>query len=390
MKPAKPAKTDPMRPRSLVIFIALVLAWSVVWSTSLLDDSTFRPFARLSGYLAFFCLLIPYIHIGRRFFRFWDWWSMATWMRWHIVTAYLAFFFVLLHSCAHANGWFTASILYLLWIVMLSGVVAFYGPKLVYRLLALVVSREIGLEQMPTEARRLLQRAEDLIDHYYLVVAEEIRDWQALCGQLLKEDKDSTLHQIVSKYMSKNVEERVRGVRDKTPPETETEEERHQCILDWLNGLVASGAFSASLRENNAVSQAREVAKQSRAVLDTLCPKEIGSCPPLEEAVEAFFRETIHDYLEHEAPSWRWLFTKRGLGSVPLNYYTRAKELAPPRQDKIIDELWTLTQLRRQMDLEFWFHRVGRVWLLFHAPAAAVLLLLVIDHIIGSMRFGGF
>lgn len=73
-----------------------------------------------------------------------------------------------------------------------------------------------------------------------------------------------------------------------------------------------------------------------------------------------------------------------------MNYYTRTRELAPPRQDRIIEQLWQLVELRRQLDIEYWFDRLARMWVLIHAPAAAALLLLVINHVVGSMRYGGF
>jgi hypothetical protein len=75
---------------------------------------------------------------------------------------------------------------------------------------------------------------------------------------------------------------------------------------------------------------------------------------------------------------------------VSLNHYLRVCELVSPEQRKGIDELWEYVQRRRQLDVEYWFHRLTRVWLLVHGPAAWALLVLVVVHVISSIYYGGF
>jgi hypothetical protein len=52
--------------------------------------------------------------------------------------------------------------------------------------------------------------------------------------------------------------------------------------------------------------------------------------------------------------------------------------------------LWRFVKERQQLDLEYGIHVLGRLWLLFHGPAAWALLVLMIEHIILSIRYGGF
>src|SRR5207248_1072537 len=120
----------------------------------------FRRLSRVSGYLAAALMAVPYVHVARRGFRYRDWWPMPWWLRWHIGSAYLATAFLLLHTRARWHGWFTLLLLCLFWAVMASGVVGFYGQKLLYRLLPLAVGEELGRERLEPERRALLERAQ--------------------------------------------------------------------------------------------------------------------------------------------------------------------------------------------------------------------------------------
>ena len=75
---------------------------------------------------------------------------------------------------------------------------------------------------------------------------------------------------------------------------------------------------------------------------------------------------------------------------MPRNHYLRVRELVSPEQRKGIDEQWGFVQRRRQLDIEFWFHRLARVWLLVHGPAAWALLALVAAHVVTSIYYGGW
>jgi hypothetical protein len=63
--------------------------------------------------------------------------------------------------------------------------------------------------------------------------------------------------------------------------------------------------------------------------------------------------------------------------------------MAEPDQREILQNIWDAVELRRQMDVEFWLHGLGRLWLLVHGPAAYLLALFTALHIWGSIRYGG-
>ena len=49
-----------------------------------------------------------------------------------------------------------------------------------------------------------------------------------------------------------------------------------------------------------------------------------------------------------------------------------------------------LVEIRRQMDVEAWLHRLGRTWLVIHGPASWALIVLVVVHVWLSVRYGGY
>ena len=49
-----------------------------------------------------------------------------------------------------------------------------------------------------------------------------------------------------------------------------------------------------------------------------------------------------------------------------------------------------MMDVRRQMNVEYWFHRLARLWLLIHGPAAAALFVLIAIHIVTSIWYGGY
>jgi len=56
----------------------------------------------------------------------------------------------------------------------------------------------------------------------------------------------------------------------------------------------------------------------------------------------------------------------------------------------VLRALEDLVDRRRQLDLEYSLHRLGRLWLLAHGPASALLLALVLDHVLMSAWYGGY
>src|SRR5262249_18697204 len=135
-------KVDPLHPLWVTAFVVLVGAWAVAWGTGLALRLP-HPLARVLGYGALLAMLVPYVHIVRRFRRFRRGGSMAVWLRLHILAAYLAFGLLLLHCRGRASGWFTLALLILFWLVMLSGAVGYYGQKVLYRLMPDMIKREV-------------------------------------------------------------------------------------------------------------------------------------------------------------------------------------------------------------------------------------------------------
>src|SRR5262249_55616091 len=154
----------------LLAFVALAGCWGLVWALGAWSDPLPRSFptlSRLSGYLAAVCLCIPYLHCLRRLSRAhrgWPAWfwgmSMSTWLRGHILCAYLGFAFLLLHCWARAGTPLTFWLLGSVWLVMVSGVVGYYGQRFLYRILPAVVPSEKGLERLEAERAELSRQAD--------------------------------------------------------------------------------------------------------------------------------------------------------------------------------------------------------------------------------------
>ena len=70
--------------------------------------------------------------------------------------------------------------------------------------------------------------------------------------------------------------------------------------------------------------------------------------------------------------------------------FTQALLLAPDAQRPIVEAIWQLVEARRRLNYEYRYHQLGRIWLLFHGPAAWVLLILMLEHVWKSWRYGGF
>jgi hypothetical protein len=271
-------RLDLLRPASIGVFVVIVAAWIVIATGP--DWRGFWPRAvgRLAGYGAFLAMLVPYVHIVRRAFRYRRGQAMTFWLRLHIGASYLAFALVLIHSRGHSNGALTLALVWLTWIVMVSGVVGYYGQKLLYALLPLMVPREVGMERLGAE-RDALQTA-----------AEELNK-----------------------------------------------------------------------------------------------KKEIEQAP---DVIRTFCETALRDCL---APGYSLL---GGLRPRPAmlsrNSFERARTFGDAKQQEILTCVWELVETRRTMDLEYRLHQLGRSWLLVHGPAAWALLVLMIEHAVMSIWYGGF
>jgi hypothetical protein len=70
--------------------------------------------------------------------------------------------------------------------------------------------------------------------------------------------------------------------------------------------------------------------------------------------------------------------------------HEQAKLMAEGHQREAVNMFWGLAETRRQLNREYRFHHLGRLWLLAHGPAAWALLVLVIEHLAVSLWYGGF
>lgn len=271
----------PLHPASSGLFLLLVAAWVVVRLISFPDSPAVRISTRLCGYGAAVALAVPYIHIVRRWFRYrYEGGYVRTWLAWHIAASYLAFFLVLFHCKGQANGALALVILVLLWIVMVSGAVGYYGQKLLYYLLPLLIEREYGRE-------RLGPQRELLLEH-------------------------------VKKLSAKS---------------------------------------------------------------------EIAKAPDM---VRKFAQVALEQCFEKPFTFWRLLGARTLPSALMENHYLGVLEMADAKQGEAVRQLWQFVLDRRQLDREYRLHYLGRLWLLFHGPAAAALLVLVVDHIVMSVYYGGY
>jgi hypothetical protein len=427
-------RTEPLVFWSLVAFAALAVLWFAFRALPEPDPRWFRALSRLSAYGAAVFMLVPYIHILRRGFRYRYWGKMSTWLRWHILAAYLGFGLAIIHSRARSNNELTLAIQVALWAVIVSGVVGYCGQKLIYRLLALMVDDELGLERLPPEREARIQEARDLIAGVPVISADDVVDWQrlrdrlaALAESLKKQlepapadggaerpakqtdEADSrrplreafqSVNRIVAPQAAKPTAKALALVK-KPDPEKENAD-----LIGAINRLVkAEGLFDLAKRDEltppvwlapifakppatriaseNVVLNHWVLAELMRA--DALAPTAART-----EAVTAFCERVLSESLCPKLATWGWLFSGRALAPIPQNHYLRVHELCGATQRDTLEAMWKLVENRRQMDLEAWLHRVGRAWLLVHGPASWALLVLVAIHVWLSVRYGGY
>lgn len=273
-----PPRIDFLHPAWSLAFVVISFAWLIIASGGDWESPAFRGGARLAGYVGFVAMLVPYVHIVRRSFRSRRGMAMTAWLRWHIGAAYLAFAMVLIHSRGRSNGWVTGALLWLTWIVMFSGVIGYYGQKLLYAWMPRLIPQEYGLERLGFESQRLLAEARELIGK---------KEMAGAAG-------------IVAEFCSSAMA---------------------QCLQEPMRFSLGDG------------------------------------------------------------PQARSLLSANGLD--------RAKSFADTKQQAALDGLWELVVARRQMNLEYRLHQLGRLWLYIHGPAAWALLVVMIEHVVMSWWFGG-
>jgi hypothetical protein len=386
------ALLDPLSPWSLAYFISLNAAWWIVRALPEPSSGDFARYYRPIGYLAALAMSVPYIHIARRLFRYRRGrWRMATWMRLHIACSYGAFLAVLLHSHARSGSPITLALLVLTWIVMVSGVIGFYGQKLIYRLMPLIVAREFGLERLGLECEDLRRRAEEWVAAYPAIGGDDVRDWPGVCERL--RDEASTLGVAISARLPTRLRSMVGKLSAYGPDDAQKAE-----ILSAVNELLdREDLFGPSDG-----SMVRDVGEPARSDASASSPKlrnhrrvvrlfgdQIADRSDRTEATERFFQAVLESMLRAPLGLRLRLVGRQSAAAASRNFFLRVKAMAEPGQSQILQDVWDAAEIRRQMDLELWLHGLGRVWLLVHGPAAYVLALFTALHILGSIRYGG-
>jgi hypothetical protein len=352
-------RTNPPGYAGLLVFALLAVAWAFAWALPRAAPSVAAPWlARLSGYLAVFFMLWPYVHILRRRYRGHHGWPasfwrvrLSTWMRVHIVSAYLAFGFLLLHAWAKAGSpltfWLTASV----WAVMLSGAVGYYGQRALYRAIP-IEPPEVGLERYAA-----------MCDDQRRRVASEVKPHLAYDGKELWWEH---MRRLVDRQLCLRIERPmtfwrwlVWGLRRDELPEVEYRNVRSFCAPLIEAKENADAACEAAKREAEAAAQ---VVKDLKAAG--------GADAGQAAAAEAAKRRS------KEADD----------GANPI------REAAKPYQNALeaLDKVWNMAVERAALDYEYRLHQIGRLWLLFHGPASVALLALMFQHVWVSVRFGGW
>jgi hypothetical protein len=204
--------------------------------------------------------------------------KIVGWLGVHIGASYAALTLTLVHSLGRAGTALTFWMMVLFWTVIVSGVAGYFGQKVCYRFLSLMISRELGMERLLAERSSLQERMAEL-------------------------------------------------TRNDQP------------------------------QENSAYARLLSDARQ---------------------------------YLMSEWPSWTWLFTVRVYQPVSENLYQQAYKLAGKEEYEALEQFWPLVDQRRQIDVEYWFHRLAACWLHVHRAAAALLAALVAAHVVSSIVYGGW
>jgi hypothetical protein len=386
---------DPLSSWSIGYFVLLSSAWWIVRTLPEPSPGDFIRYYRPIGYLAALAISVPYIHIARRLFRYRRGpLPMSTWMRLHIACSYGAFLAVLLHSHARSGSAITLALLALTWIVMVSGVIGFCGQKLIYRLMPLMVDREFGLERLGPECEELRRRAEERVTAYPVIGSGDVRDWPGVCERLC--DESSSFGSAILARLPTRTRAMVGKISANGPDEEQKVE-----ILAAMNELLdQEDLFEVSdnstvHEESAADSPAHPAVNASstrlcnhRRVVHLLGDRIVDRSSRT-EATERFFQAVLESRLRVPL-GLRLRMTGRASGDVASrNLFLRVKAMAEPDQSQILQEVWDAAEIRRQMDVEFWLHWLGRLWLLIHGPAAYLLAFFTALHIWGSIFYGG-
>jgi hypothetical protein len=311
----------------------------------------------------------------------------------------------LIHSQGRAGPRLTFWLMCLFWTVMASGVIGVLVQRLAYRLMALMVDRELGLERLDSERQRLSTRARELTENCSLLATDDIQ-WEPFCGTLCAEGSadgsSGTWKHEVRQTLWELLPEKTRDVTRAVQLSGQVNATARDQIVLAINDILKEGKkfyraqqlVAAELpAEGQELLQIKkrsdeQAQRLDRLVLDSVFPEQLAPSGPRPAVANRFFK-SVDKYLQAGFPNWWWLFTPWAFELMPKNHYLRALQLVEPAQQGVIHELWRMVEQRRRINIEYWLHRLANVWLVVHGPAAWGLLVLLVAHVMSSIWYGG-
>jgi hypothetical protein len=341
----------------LLFTAAILYRWIVPQAALELSSGT----VHLLGYWALGAMALPYLHVGfrrvlrhRRRFLFIPLGHQVYWLEAHILGAYLGFALTVVHSGGRAGTWLTWWILVLFWVVMLTGVIGYWGERWVYRLVVLAVEPEYGRARARTRERlRLLRRGRRIIQEYWKFTEYDIQDWRTFCQALL--DEQSLLHQPVWQKLLKisKIADALQAVRlGAQLAEGEAAPVSMNPVIGALNQLIATdnaelsrylaepiseqniqqkadAAKQAALANNKGSAEADAAATKERARLE----REKQEIDALQAKLQPMQKDRVERSLQRArelGPEFARLETARELNETLRKGLAEKKKALPP------------------------------------------------------------
>lgn len=371
---------------------------------------------RLLGYPALLLMFVPYAYVLRRYWLRRYLGNMTGWVVYHIYASYAALAFALVHSQGRASQPLTFWLMCLFWAVMVSGVGGFFGQRLCYRALPFFVQHELGLERLEPERRWLFSLASELADDTSLLVTDDIRDWENFCDRLCEEAPDplpdppnspSAIKWEIRRELWKLIPESARGLIRASADANFVDTDDRIRIVQSLNAILREGGrfyrtrqlgelgadeLSDELKQLLAVKKLsdKQRSRMGRLVIKLLFGTHIAPSLPERPAVVKRFGESVTAFLQLPLPSLWHPLTLRASRRLHANHYQNVLQRVERDQQGVVHAYWKMVQKRRAINREYRMHRLAKLWLWVHGPAAWALLILVLAHVVSSIYFGGF
>lgn len=394
-----------LRARLLLPLFVLLIAL-LVWLAATERYTYLAPqYCRLFGYPALALILIPYAYVLRRFWLRRYLGNMTGWVVYHIYASYGALALVLIHSQGRADQSLTFWLMCLFWTVMISGVGGLFGQRLCYRVLPFFVQHELGMERLEPERRWLFDLACELAENTWLLVVDDIRDWENFCDRLSEMTSDQLvdIRRELWKLIPGSACEMIRAAADANF----VDEDTRIRIVRSLNTILRDGGrfyrtqqlgklapemLSEEVQHLLKVKKLSDEQRQrlGRLVMEIMFDAHIArSLPERPDVVKRYAKE-VTKFLQKPLPSLWQQLTVRTSRILHANYYQNVMQRVEPDQQGVVRAFWKMVQKRRAINREYRVHRLAKLWLWVHGPAAWALLILVLAHVVSSIYYGGF